>query len=74
VKKIVPLAGHPLGYYMTKIIIKNAHFDDLIRIVGNPFKFFKLYNKSVVSERENLSVYSETTIEIIEDFEKKYVK
>ena len=74
VKKIVPLAGHPLGYYMTKIIIKNAHFDDLIRIVGNPFKFFKLYNKSVVSERENIPLYSETTIEIIEDFEKKYVK
>jgi uncharacterized protein YjaZ len=74
IKKIVPLAGHPLGYYMANIIIKNAHFDELIRTVGNPFKFYELYNEAAKLDREKLSLYSEISLSLIEELEKKYVK
>ncbi len=74
IKKVVPLSGHPLGYYMANIIIKNAHFDELIRTVGNPFKFFELYNKAARLDRERLSLFSEISLNLIEELEKKYVK
>jgi len=74
IKKIVPLAGHPLGYYMTNIIIKNAHFDELIRTVGNPFKFYELYNKAARMDREKLSLFSDISLNLVEELEKKYVK
>ncbi len=73
-KKAIPLAGHPLGYYLTNIIIKNSNFDDLIRTIGNPFRFFELYNNSIVTERENLPVFSENALETIKEIGLKYVK
>ena len=73
-KDLVSLAGHPLGYFITNIIIKNSYFDDLIRILGNPFKFFELYNKAARIDRENVPLFSENFIMLTSSLEKKYCK
>lgn len=71
-KKIVPISGHPLGYYMTSLIIKNALVDKLIKNVENPFSFFALYNEAVDRDKEEKSNFSKESLLVIKSIEKKY--
>ncbi|MCG3220873.1 MAG: hypothetical protein H7641_05780 [Candidatus Heimdallarchaeota archaeon] len=73
-KKIVPLSGHPLGYSMTKLVIKNALVGKLIKEVGNPFSFFELYNEAARRDKEVKSMFSDDFLKIIKDLEDKYSK
>lgn len=73
-KRIVPLSGHPLGYYLTRLIIKNALVDKLIREVGNPFSFFELYNEAARRDKEVKPIFSEKSLKIFKDLEDKYSK
>ncbi len=70
----IPLSCHPLGYYMANIIIKNSLLDDMIRDIGNPFSFVKLYNKAVLADRKEMPSFALETIEQIDKLEQKYVK
>ena len=73
-REFTPSYGNPLGYYMANIIIKNAYLDELLKSIGNPFAFFKLYNKAVLKDREEVPSFSTTTIKLLEELEEKYVK
>ncbi|MHA2255417.1 MAG: DUF5700 domain-containing putative Zn-dependent protease [Candidatus Heimdallarchaeaceae archaeon] len=71
-KKIVPFSGHPLGYYMTRLIIKNALVNKLIKEVSDPFSFFELYNEAARRDKETKPIFSEECLKIIKDLKDKY--
>jgi hypothetical protein len=73
-KKLVSFSGHPLGYYMTRLIIKNALVDKLIRNIGNPFSFFRLYNEATNRDKVEKQSLSVECLKIINDLETKYLK
>ena len=73
-REFTPSYGNPLGYYMSNIIIKNSLLEDMIKSIGNPFSFFKLYNKAVSIDRVEMPAFSEAVIEQLSILEKKYVK
>jgi len=73
-REFVPPYGNPLGYYMTNIIIKNSFLDEMLSNIGNPFNFFKLYNKAVLKDRVAMPSLSKEAIDLINKLEKKYLK
>jgi hypothetical protein len=73
-REFTPSYGNPLGYYMVNIILKNSYLDELLNNIGNPFHFFRLYNKAVLKDRVEIPFFSEETIEQLSLLEKKYVE
>lgn len=70
VREILPLSGHPIGYFMAKAIFNAGLGGEMIDSVGNPFEFFRLYNKSrnILGE----SPFSESTMDFLVQLEEKY--
>ncbi|MGM0687938.1 MAG: DUF5700 domain-containing putative Zn-dependent protease, partial [Promethearchaeati archaeon] len=70
VREILPLSGHPIGYFMAKTIFNAELGGEMIDSVGNPFEFFRLYSKSrnILAE----SPFSESTIDFLVQLEEKY--
>ena len=74
IRTSVPMSGHPTGYYMTKVIIENLGKKELISNLGNPFEFFRLYNVVASTHPGMYPMFSEKTIELINNLELKYSK
>ncbi len=72
-REFTPPYGNPIGYYMTNLIIKNSFVEEMLRDIGNPFSFFKLYNKAVLKDREDIPSFSSETIVLMNKLEKKYI-
>ncbi|MBD3157203.1 MAG: hypothetical protein GF309_00315 [Candidatus Lokiarchaeota archaeon] len=70
VRQSLPLSGHPIGYFMVKKIADAQLGEDMIESVGNPFRFFVLYNKSrkLLGEEP----LSNNTVEILDELKEKY--
>ncbi|MHA1401493.1 MAG: DUF5700 domain-containing putative Zn-dependent protease [Candidatus Heimdallarchaeaceae archaeon] len=71
-RSIIPLGGHPIGYYMAMIIIKENRVKPLIDNIGNPFSFFRLYNEAALADREDLPIFCGKSIQLLEELERKY--
>ncbi|TFF86420.1 hypothetical protein EU519_01365 [Candidatus Thorarchaeota archaeon] len=70
IREILPLSGHPVGYFMSNSISEANLTAEMIEALGNPFKFFQLYNKA--REVQGKNTFSDATIDFLEDLEKKY--
>lgn len=70
----LPMSGHPIGFYMTNIIIEQLGKDILIEVTANPFAFFRLYNNAAKIKADNTPYFSEKTMKIISGLESKYIK
>lgn len=73
IKNLIPRSGHPTGFFMTNIILKNLGKRSLIEVVRNPFQFFILYNESAKKD-DTAFVFSDKSIEFIKQLERKYSK
>jgi hypothetical protein len=68
---VVPLSGHPTGFFMADVIEKQIGRQALVRVARNPFKFFELYNEA--AEKNGMSpVFSDETLSYIRQLEAKY--
>ena len=73
-REFTPPYGNPVGYYMANLIIKNSFVEEMLRDIGNPFSFFKLYNQAVLKDREEIPSFSSDTINLMDKLEQKYIK
>lgn len=73
-RKSIPLSGHPTGYFMTKVIIENLGKRELLKNIGNPFQFLRLYNQVALNHPEGYPTFSEKSLELINNLELKYSK
>ena len=72
IQESLPLSGHPIGFFMTEVIIDSGLKDELVDSYDDPFYFFELYNDS--ADEDNLTKFSEESIAVINDLKEKYVK
>ncbi len=70
IREILPLSGHPIGYFMANRISEANLTTEMIQSVGNPFEFFKLYNRAMTTE--NRVGLSEATNDLLDELEKRY--
>ena len=73
-RDLVPLSGHPTGFYMSNLIIDQLGKDALIKEIGNPFTFFRLYNQGADKKGNEAPTFSEKAIRFIQSLEEKYVR
>jgi len=73
-RDLVPLSGHPTGFYMSNLIIDQLGKDALVKDIGNPFAFFRLYNRAAGKKGDEATTFSEKTIRFIRWLEEKYVR
>lgn len=69
----LPMSGHPVGFYMTNVVIEKLGKEDLVEKAGNPFAFFRLYNNAAGIDSMH-PYFSEKAMNVIEELENKYVK
>ncbi len=72
-RKKLPMSGHPVGFYMTNVVIENLGKEELVEKAGNPFAFFRLYNNAAGIDNRH-TTFSKKAIKVIEELENKYVK
>lgn len=73
IKQIVPHGGHPTGFYMARMILKQLGKTELVRTVGNPFAFFKTYNNAVKLSGNYDVLFSSKAMKIVSELENKYL-
>ena len=72
IRNMIPRSGHPLGFFMANIIIEHLGKDLLIKVVRNPFAFFRFYN-TIAIDNEMIPEFSKDAMQYIYDMEKKYL-
>jgi hypothetical protein len=68
----VPMSGHPTGYFMARAIIAKLEKEELLRNMGNPFEFFRLYNRVARAHDDLYPMFSEEAMNVIDRLEEKY--
>jgi hypothetical protein len=73
-RAIIPLSGHPTGFYMANLIIEQLGKDKLVEEIGNPFAFFRLYKLAADKKGGDTPTFSEKAIRFIRSLEKRYIR
>jgi len=73
-RNIIPMSGHPTGYFMTKAIFDHLGKEKLLKELGNPFQFFRLYNQVAQKNTDRYPTFSEQSMKLIKNMELKYLK
>ncbi len=68
-RKTIPMSGHPIGYFMTQAIVQTLGKKALLEQGGNPFEFFRLYNRAAKIQRERFPAFSEKSMMLINQLE-----
>jgi hypothetical protein len=68
-----PLEGRPLGKYLADAIIDTLGQDQLKKACGNPFLFFRTYNKAAEMKPDIYPQISSEAIKVIDFLEKEYI-
>ena len=71
---IVPLSGHPTGFYMANLIIKQLGKETLVKYIGNPFAFFRLYKQAADKKGGETPTFSEKAMRFIRSLEERYIR
>jgi hypothetical protein len=70
-QSFVPQSGHPTGFFMARVILRQHGKEALVRAVRNPFQFFSLYNDAA-RKNGRAPVFSVQAIRFIKMLEDKY--
>ncbi|UCE41589.1 MAG: hypothetical protein JSV17_00955 [Candidatus Aminicenantes bacterium] len=73
-RAIVPLSGHPTGFYMANLIIEQLGKEPLVKDIGNPFAFFRLYKQAADKKGGKTPTFSDKAIGFIRSLEKRYIR
>ncbi len=71
---VIPMSGHPTGYFIADIISEELGKNELIRDWGNPHSFFEKYNHAAKISKKGYPIISEDSINYIKKLLEKYSK
>jgi len=71
INNLLPLSGHPHGYYMAEIIQSVYGKKRLVAILDNPFQFIIQYNKA--ARKKSVFQFSRETMNYLKELEKKVI-
>ncbi|MFC1539936.1 DUF5700 domain-containing putative Zn-dependent protease [Gemmatimonadota bacterium] len=72
IRSLVPQSGHPTGFYMASLILENFGIEELTRNVGNPFAFFRTFNRAIIKVELELGGFSSEVLNMLNRLEQKY--
>ncbi|MBK7106401.1 MAG: hypothetical protein IPH62_14065 [Ignavibacteriae bacterium] len=70
----LPQQGHTTGYFMASLILEKIGKNELVKCVGNPFGFIKLYNLAAIKSNGRYPSFSDEAIKVINGLEEKLKK
>ena len=73
-RAIIPLSGHPTGFYMANLIAEQLGKESMIENIGNPFAFFRLYKEAADKKGGKAPNFSEKAIRFIQSLEDRYIR
>jgi hypothetical protein len=71
---VVPMSRHPTDFYMSNLIIDQLGKDALVKAIGNPFAFFRLYKKAADKKGGATPTFSQKVIHFILMLEERHIK
>ena len=69
---IIPMSGHPTGYFIANIISEELGKNKLILDWGDPHAFFEKYNRVAKISKKGYPIISEESINYIKKLQEKY--
>jgi hypothetical protein len=73
-RKVVPRAGHPTGYFMAETIVSTLGRAALVRTAANPFAFFRVYNEAARRNQQATPLFSEAALRFLASLEQRYAR
>lgn len=72
IEDLIPMNGHPTGYYMAAAIIEKMGKQTLIKQTANPFAFIRLYQRVALKDKKHYPPFSSITMQYLHKLEQKY--
>ncbi|GET28323.1 DUF5700 domain-containing putative Zn-dependent protease [Prolixibacter sp. SD074] len=72
IEDLLPMNGHPTGYYMANAIIEKMGKRTLIQQTANPFAFIRLYQRVALKDKKHYPPFSSITMQYLRKLEQKY--
>ncbi|GET22745.1 DUF5700 domain-containing putative Zn-dependent protease [Prolixibacter denitrificans] len=73
IQDLIPMNGHPTGYFMANAIMQKMGKRTLIKQTANPFAFFRLYQRVALKDKKHYPPFSSATMQYLHEMEQKYV-
>lgn len=70
-RSVIQMSGHIPGCYMAHVIARNGFKQDLIDNADDPVRFFELYNKAALMDKDKPYVFSKTTMKYLKKLKQK---
>ncbi|WP_027586012.1 DUF5700 domain-containing putative Zn-dependent protease [Prolixibacter bellariivorans] len=72
IQDLIPMNGHPTGYYMANAIMEKMGKRTLIKQTANPFAFIRLYQRVALKDKKHYPPFSSITMQYLHKLEQKY--
>jgi hypothetical protein len=69
----VPQSGHPTGFFMANVILEELGSVALKDHIGNPFRFFLLYNEAAGRRGGDTPIFSDEAVALVRELEGRYL-
>ncbi len=69
----IPQKGHPTGYFMATLIEEKLGRNELVKCVGNPFKFFIAYNNAAKLGGGRYPKFSPKVLRFLSGLESRFI-
>jgi hypothetical protein len=74
IRGLVPLSGHPTGYYMVNAVMESSGAESLVCDFGNPFSFFRRYNTTARESNGKYPAFCDESMQLISELENRYAR
>ena len=72
IEELVPMSGHPTGFYMARVIIEEFGEKRLAADFANPFAFCRTYDEAARRSDKSAPSFSATTLSLLESLESNF--
>jgi hypothetical protein len=72
IKDLLPMSGHTVGYYMADAVLGFQGKQGIMKDFGNPYRFFRRYQKMALQPGNDHPAFSEEAMEVIRYLDRKY--
>ncbi len=73
IREIIPQKGHPTGYFMASLIEEKLGRNELVKCVGNPFRFFIAYHNAAKLSGNQYPKFSPKVLRLLTNMENHYI-
>jgi len=71
-RRVVPMSGHPTGFYMANVIREELGKEAVYEDIGDPFAFFERYNEAASRKPGAYPVFSEASLRFIAELKAQF--